>query len=435
MSALDLAALHALCGEALLSLDSARLMLDEARVTADDLEAEGLRPVWALLESRIRERRPLDGPSMCAALPTSMRGVLSEALALPALGVLPDRLAALREASVRRRAMEGLRQAAEALKTGRPLAEVAGLAREVPTLLEGVRGRVRETRGDTVAILDAAAQAWSEGRRVSLATGWRDLDEELRFVPNLHVVGAHPGVGKSALVAGLVRQWTRARVKVGVLAYEDDALDMQRRILACDAELSLAQMQGDVVPDAAQYQGAERACLARQGLEEFLLADDATPAGTIDDAVASIREMHARGCRAVVLDNMSCVRLDARDERHFEIEGALIKLRSTAVALKMPVLVIGHLKRGQSDGDELTKRPKLTDFAGAAAWERTARSACGMWWEDNQVRMRILKQTNGKTGGEFVVHVQASAATVVGVESWVAPERPAMRRHERREAP
>lgn len=412
---LDLAVLRALVGEARVSLDSARLLLDEARATAEDIADETLRGVWVLLETRIRARRELDAASIMASVKGQpMREVVASVLAAPALGVLAERLALVRERAVRARALEALRRATVALQAGSPVSEVATLARAVAPILDGVQGRVRETRGDTMAILDAAASAWTDGRRQSLPTGWHTLDAEWRLVPSLHVVGAHPGVGKSAFVAGLVRMWTRAKVKVGVLAYEDDAVDMQRRILACDACLSLAQMQGDAPVDGSEMSLVEDATRARIELEPYLLADDAY-GGTIADAIASAREMHARGARVIVLDNMSCVRLDGSDDRHLELEQALLQLRAVATSLKVPIIVVGHLKRGMSDGDELTKRPKLTDFAGAAAWERTCRSALGLWWDNNEVAMKVLKQTNGVSGGEFTLEVRQSAATVVGV--------------------
>ena len=100
-----------------------------------------------------------------------------------------------------------------------------------------------------------------------------------------------------------------------------------------------------------------------------------------------------------------------------------MEIRDLAVKhLKIPIIIVGHLKRGQSDGDESTKRPKLTDFANAAAWDRYVRSAVGMWWEGNEVHMRIMKQNNGRVGGEFVVRLHSGSACVVGVEEFQQPE-------------
>jgi hypothetical protein len=420
---LDVECLRALVGEAEVSLESARIILDESGVTPEDFDAQPLRGVWAVLEERVRTRRGLDGVARTQGLTAVQADVLAGALASPELGCLRERLGQLREASVRRQALDGLRRAAEALKSGKPLSEVAALASEVPGVLAGVRGRVRETTGDTMRIFESADAAWSDNKPLSLRTGWEDLDSRLRLMPQLHALGAQPGVGKSAVVAGLVRNWTAARVKVGVLAYEDDGVDMQRRILACDSNLSLACFFGDE-PPTGDIDDAVKAAEKRTALEPYLLVDDAEAAPRISDAVASIRQMHARGCRAVILDNLSCVRFDG-DERHHDIEAALIQLRRTALALRIPVIVVGHLKRGTTDGDELYKVPKLSDFAGAAAWERTSRSITGMWFDadTNETRMKILKQTNGARGGEFVCEVRASAAVVTDIRHAPQPKR------------
>lgn len=420
MSALETSVLRALVGEARLSLDSARMLLDEARASASDFTSAAHGEAFALLESRVRQRRELDAASVLANVttPGGVRGVLAEVLSAPELGVLSERLGVLRDAAIRRRAIEALREAAKAIQAGESLATVAERTRGALPILDGAKGRVRETRGDTMVIFDQAAETWTElasGGAKALRTGWRDLDEVWRLVPSLHVIGAHPGVGKSALVAGMVRKWTAAGIRVGVEAYEDDAIDMQRRILACDADISLAHLLGFELVTAEAHAQVERAASERQQREQFLLVDDA-PGPTIADAIASARELHARGARVILLDNMTCVRLDGDGERHLELEDALIRLRSVATSLRVPIIVIGHLKRGTTDGDELTKRPKLTDFAGAAAWERTCRSAIGMWREGDDVVARILKQTNAPSGGEFTMTAHRPSACVVGVE-------------------
>lgn len=401
-------------------------------VAAEDFATAGHGEIWRAYLALATKSQPIDLVTVSDTL--KMAGTLRAAggpayvsalvEAVPFAESAPEYAHIVREASVRRRALESLRRAAEALKTGIPLADVVQLAHDAPKVLAGARTRVRETIGDTMRILDAAATAWTEGRPASLATGWRDLDEQLRLLPTLHAIGAQPGVGKSALVAGMVRNWTKARVKVGVLAYEDDAIDMQRRIFACDAGLDLATMVGDRRPDERGFALAEKAATERQDLEKYLLADDADR-GTLSDVLASCREMHARGCRVVVLDNMSCVRLDGDDSDSLRngLERALLEIRDLAVkTLKIPIIIVGHLKRGQSDGDESMKRPKLSDFANGASWDRYVRSACGLWWENNEVHMHIMKQNNSKARGEFVVRFNSGAAVVTNVEAFEAPE-------------
>ena len=422
MSSLDTAALRALVGEAKLSLDGARLQLDEGQVTAEDLESDDMRSLWVAVEGRIRDRRAIDYATLSASLNPESREVLLSALSKPELGMLVDRLAAVREASVRRRAIDAMRKCAEAIRAGSPLADVSVMTQALPGILDGVRGRVRETTGDTMRLVDRAAEAWTNGRRMSVATGWSDFDATVRFFANLHAIGAQGGLGKSALVAGMVRNWTRAGIKTGVLAYEDDGLDLQQRILACDAGLSLAHLDGDVMPDERQFKAAEVAAVARQKLEKYLLVDDAGR-GTLPEALKSIREMAARGAKVVVLDNLSCVRLDGaeNDGRRLAIEDSLLELREAAKRNRIPVIVIGHLKRGQTDADETQRRPKLTDFAGSSAWDRYARSMCVLWRDNGAVKLTVVKQNKGSVGDEFTVYANSEAATVVDVQRYVEP--------------
>jgi len=419
---LEIESLKSLVGYAQNSQQAAIELLNTTGATADDVASADLRRLWVVVEDRLRRREPIDA----ASLAHTLRGAVSpetvfEVVQNGEIGSGYPRLEALRDRAIRRKLCErlkGILLQTESLSLG----SLADELRTTATQIDGGRGRVRSCVGDTMRILDSAEAAWKTGRAPSLPTGWTDFDSELRLIPNLHAIGAHPGAGKSAMVAGLVKNWTSRQIMTGVLSYEDDAVDMQRRILACQAGLSLAEISGDVQPRTAMMDYWAEAHGLREAAEKYLYADDAKPSGTILQVIASIRRMHSLGCQVVLLDNMSCVRMDGTDERHLALEDALIRIRETAVELKIPVIVIGHLKRGQSEMDELTKKPKLSDFAGAAAWERMSRSACGMWRDGDDVVLKILKQTNGKMGGEFTVQMKAESAVVVDIKHRDIPQ-------------
>ena len=414
----ELAAAQALWSLGTAHPETARRVLDETGARADDLTDEELRTVFATLEHRIRTLTPLDLVTLAHSLSekVSPQKILALDEFVPP-GSERERLEQLRDAASRRRCLDALRAVAVRLKEGSPLATIEADLRALPSLVAGAKPRVRSAVGDTVRIIDAAETAWKADKPTSLRTGWGDLDDVLRLTPNLHAIGAHPGVGKSALVAGLVHGWTHRGVMTGVLTWEDDAIDMQQRILACESELELKAIQGDRRITEAEMGRWSDAAPVRQDAERFLWVDDAHPRGTIADACASLRIMRAKGCAVGILDNVSCVRMDADRERHLELEGALLALRDTALELRMPVIVIGHLKRGQTSADEVTTEPKLSDFAGAASWERFARSCCGMWrLEDGVPGLVVLKQNAGAVGDRFKVQLRASAATVTGVE-------------------
>lgn len=428
---LDVAAMRALVGEANLSLESARLILDETGARAEDIEAVELRPLWAVLEARVRNRQPIDAVGVREALRSNGSPRLQESLMTvllePELGVTRERLGLLRDAGVRRRLVDALREVAQATQRGRPLAEVDSLLRAAPALLHGAGSRVRNARGDALAMLDHLEAAWTGKAVPHLRTGLGELDDVLGgLINNLIVIGARTGVGKSALVAGLVRNWVRAGVKVGVLAYEDDARDMEARIIACEAGVSVKHARGDLLPNEHQRTAIATAIEWWSKREHLLEVDDARPSGSAADVVASMRTMVARGCRVALLDNMTCVRLDqVNDKRHdLIVEAALRDIRDEAQGLHFPAIVVGHLKRGQTESDESQRPPKLSDFSNATAWENYARVALGMWHTPEGVGLRVLKQTNGPAGADFDIDFEHAAAVVTGARHRVASPRP-----------
>ena len=414
---LDLAALKALVGAASVSLEDARVILDETRACAEDVESAELRPVWAVIEARIRNRQPIDPIGVRHALrdePEHVREVALSVVLEAELGMGRERLALLRDAAVRRRLVESLRSIAVAAKSGKSLAELDAMLREAPGLLAGAGSRVRNCSGDAVALLDQLEVAWAGKSPPRLMMGMGDLDEVLGgLINNLVVVGARPGVGKSALVAGLVKRWTDAGVKVGVLSYEDDTRDMACRIVASVAGVSVKHARGDVYCNEFQRQAIADGLEWWSKREHLVETDDARPSGTARDVLASMRTMVDRGCRVVLLDNMTCVRLDAGDRRHdLVLEEALRDIRSEAQHLRIPAIVVGHLKRGDSERDEAQKPVKLSDFSNSTAWENYARIALGMWRGDDGVKLRVLKQTNGPAGQDFDVELEQAAALV-----------------------
>lgn len=412
---LDMQAIRALGALLASRNDEAVRTIDSVGVSAEDFVAPGLRSFWAVLEEHARTRRPVD-PFLVAETLKSKIDPVSVVVALQD-GVSPGTerhwLERLRETSARRRLVESMRDIARASNAGVPLSELETAVRALPQLV-AAKGRVRSAVGDTARIVSEADVAWAAKQSPLVRTGWEELDAEWRITPNLHAVGAGPGVGKSSFVAGLVRNWTERRVTCGVLAYEDDGLDLQRRVLAATAGLDVAGVAGHRLLDEEEHERLGKAYPVRGELERFLLLDDAHPRGKVSDVCASLRQMRAQGAQVGVLDNLSCVRFDGT-ERHLAIEDALLQLREVALELRMGLLVIGHLKRRDTGEPEETVEPRMSDFAGAASWERFARSMLGLWRTESGVKLKVLKQTLGRWGARFDVHVAEGAATVASV--------------------
>lgn len=423
MSAFDIEALKALAGQISVDPYIAGEILDETGACADDLEAAGLRPLWACLESRARARQKADAATLIEALKGHVeKAVIVDVVVNADLGVTHQRMARLHEMAVRRRLIDAARAFAVAAKDqARPMAEVQELLQRIPELMTLNTSRVENCGNDMIAMVDDLEQAWSGKRPPTLRTGFDAIDDVLGgLIPNLHVIGAHAGVGKSALVAGLIRNWLKAGVRVGFLSYEDDRRDMERRIVALEAGVSLKHVRGDLLPTMAQRSEIGEAMANWSPLFAKLEADDKKPSGSLPEVVSSMRRMVALGCRVVVLDHLGEVAL-SRSERHdLDIAETLKAIRDIAKHHQIPVVVCAHMKRGATSEDETTTAPKLTDFAFSAAIERQARVALGLWREagrDDGINCKVLKQTNGAAGHTLWLRLRASAAIVTNADS------------------
>lgn len=425
---LDLLALKALVGVARVSLEEARIVLDDTRANAEDLSDVTLRPVWSVLEARVRNRQPLDVVGVKHALksqPAAVQAVAVDCLLDPELGQPRERLGLLRETAIRRRLVDAMRSIVTATKGEATLSELDALTRRLPALLSSGSSRVRNCAGDGLAMMDRLDAFWNGKGEPRLHMGMGELDEVLGgLINNLIVLGARPGVGKSALVAGLVKNWIGEGVKVGVLCYEDDARDMHARVIASIAGVEVKHARGDLMPNPAQQSMMVDGFDWFTKREHLLEVDDARPSGSSADVLRSMRQMVDRGCRVVVLDNLTCVRLDGpTDTRHdLLVAQTLADIRGEAQALRVPAIVVGHLKRGDGVSDEATKPPKLSDFSSSTAWDSYARVALGMWRGENGPCLRVLKQTNGPSGQDFDVDFNAAAALVVGMRRMREPE-------------
>jgi hypothetical protein len=416
---LDVSALRALVGLAGLSIDEAASLLEESGVQVEDVP-EPAQALWAVVLDRLRRRLQLDLATIRESMKTHGQAAVvlaCDILGRPEIcGLTGERLALVRDAGVRARYITSLRSAAMAAKAGAPLHELEHLARDAADAAISTGGRVRNCQGDALAHAAYLQSRWDGTTPAPLVTGWPDFDDVVSLVPNLISLGARAGVGKTAFVAGLVRNWTSKGIRVGLVSYEDDARDLGARLMAQRAGVDLRTMAGDVRPNSTAMEMIQDAMAWWSEAAKCLETDDKRPPGRIEDAISSIRNMRRHGCAVAILDNLTCVRMDGGDERFdLVVERALADLRSEAQSLQMPIIVVGHIKRGQSEVDESRHPPRPSDFRNASAWENYSRVVLGMWLDGNGVALRVLKQTKGKSYVDFSVDMAVQAAVVTGL--------------------
>lgn len=406
--------LRALAGEASISGPQALETLAVSRATVDDFQDIEARKIWTALELLIRENKPIDAVVLASRVqgvdPKRVRSVVLDA----DVGVLHGRLALLHEQGTRRRFLASLRAIAVMVQNqGATLGEAISQAQK---MLGGWHDDTRDVEMADSAVfsfIDEVEKVQTGEREPILKTGIEAWDAAIGGLqPTLTVIGAMPGVGKSALVAGIVKNLCSQGTRVGLLSLEDERTWIVRRLVAHEARIP-AFFLGARRLDHSQM---ERFGPAAETVHKWLtnLAIEDRSGLHVADVVASARRMiSTQGVKAVIVDHLGEIAM-SRTERHdLDVADVLRELRTIAKVTRVPVVVLTHLRRREGLG--VDSQPKATDFANSSGVERMARVACGIWKDADtgDLNCSVLKQTNGMAGVTFTLRMNRSAGIVI----------------------
>lgn len=411
---IEFSCLQAIAGEASLSGQQVLEALEITKASIDDLADPEARKIWAALESLIREGKPIDAVVLASKVPTvdgrKVRSVVLQA----DIGTLHGRLTVLHEAATRRRYLEALRGLAGAIKNkSASLTDIISEAQKsIGAWQDDSRG-VEMADSSVFAFIDEVEKIQNGERAPILKTGIEAWDAAIGGLQStLTVVGAMPGVGKSAFVAGVVRNLCSQGVRVGLLSLEDERSWIVRRLIAHESRVP-AFFLGTKRLDSGQLERFAAGAETVHGWLRNLAIDDRSGLN-VREVVASARRMiSTEGVKVVFVDHLGEIAV-SRTERHdLDVADVLRELRTIAKVTRVPVVVLTHLRRREGLG--VDGQPKATDFANSSGVERMARVAVGLWKDGDtgDLNCSVLKQTNGAAGVTFTLRMNRSAGIVI----------------------
>ncbi len=411
---LEAQTLAALANAAAVDLPTALAALDAVQLAGEDFSEEPLRRVWAVMEPMLRDNRVPDMFAVEALLGASAnRALLSELFLSQDSGHPLERMRLMRDLSDRRKALESLRRVAVVLQdTTQTFANAISEAGKALQGFEGKGEAARPGSEDVFALLDHLEQVQAGTREPVLRTGIEALDGVIGGLqPTLTIIGALPGVGKSAVLASILRNLGGNKVRCGLLSLEDERGWLTRRLLAEAAAVPLFVLANRPLTSAQKRRIDDTAQGVYDTLQNIII--DGRPALGVPEVVASAREMVTRyGAKAILVDHLGEIRLQRSDRHDLDIADALLQLRAIAKTYRVPVVVACHLKRREGLG--IDSEPRLTDFAFSAAVERMARVALGLSRNgENGLTVHVLKQTNGQAGVSVDLRLNGPAGTVL----------------------
>lgn len=251
----------------------------------------------------------------------------------------------------------------------------------------------------------------SRGKPVGLSWGYRELNT-LTFglrESEMIVIAARPGIGKTALALNVAERIAVDQGEpIGFMSLEMSAEALALRIACSRARVnSRSFYQNEKVSDE-HLREFIRAAKSIEGAPIHIIE---APMISISQLRSSARRLHSKhGIKALFVDYLQLVQpsgLGGRnDSREREVAQVSAGLKSLAMELKIPVIVLSQLNR---EGGKREGGPQLVDLRESGAIEQDADIVCLLSRKESKEEMRsegattaevyVAKNRNGPVGG------------------------------------
>ena len=294
---------------------------------------------------------------------------------------LPGIVAAFREERRRREFRLATERLLQHLDSDFPTDDARTIVQELDRL-----SRPTGTRSAT-HVRDGLAEIFTRGELPHVPLGIARLTD-FRIVPgNLTVIGARPGVGKTAMLGTIALAAARAGWRALLVSLEMSALEIRQRLLAGAAEVSMTDIQHSV------YSPKLTAAATELGTLDLWIEDEAN--ARIDlEAIGDLVRAFAAHQSVILVDYLQLVTTRARFERRYEQIGHVCReLKHLAVTHGVPIIVAAQLSRGA----EQHAKPQLSDLRESGEIEQTADKVMFIHRDGEECALRVAKYRQGPT--------------------------------------
>ena len=238
---------------------------------------------------------------------------------------------------------------------------------------------IRELLSQTLDRLEAL---YDRGESITgVPTGYIDIDEQLSGLQpsNLVIIGARPGIGKTAMALGMAAHAAmQANVPVLFFSLEMSHLELTQRLLSAEAQVDSTRMRNGRLHDSDWPKISH----AIGRLAESPIFIDDNPNLTVMDIRAKARRLRSReGLGLVVVDYVQLMTgRGSAESRQVEVSEISRGLKILARELEVPVVALSQLSRTLEARAD--KRPMLADLRESGcmpARTRLLRADTGGW--------------------------------------------------------
>lgn len=279
--------------------------------------------------------------------------------------------------------------------------KIDGLIRDMETL-QGTRQSEAKALSDVVK--EYKDQYFCEKPDGKLLTGINAIDDLCGGLEggDMIVIGARPGVGKSALVTQITSHFADLGKKVGFYNLEMKEKQVYERFVVSESGISLSRLK-----NAVCFLGdeEERFRAANEKLEKRTNINLITGGGK---KVGEIRnESRHMGYDVIIVDYLQLLQPDAtyRGNRVAEVGNISKSLKQMAMEFNVPVIALSQMNR-TSEARE-TKEPTMSELREAGDIEQDASIVILMWNVNENDRskkgIKIEKNRQGTAGKSVLI--------------------------------
>lgn len=228
-----------------------------------------------------------------------------------------------------------------------------------------------------------------------IKTGFYKLDDCLGGLEggDVTVIGARPGVGKSAIVTQMIGQMAKKGYRVGYFNLEMNESQVYERFVSRLAELSLTRVRR-----AKSFLGGEEEAFNKAN-EEMSGYDVIISTGSKSVSEVKAESRH-QNFDVIIIDYLQLIKADRYYANRASEVGDISKaIKALASELHVPIILLSQLNR-VSESKE-TKEPTMAELRESGDIEQDASNIILMWNVSEKNRsfkgLKVEKQRQGET--------------------------------------
>jgi len=221
-----------------------------------------------------------------------------------------------------------------------------------------------------VDYIETAQEARDNGKTIGIPTGIYEVDKNCGGLhnSNLIVVGARPGMGKTALALSLAVNMGKKGFKVGFVSTEMSGVEVGLRLMSLISNVPSEKLRNANLSE----QDYSKLMLASGKLKDLPIRVFDRPSCTLSDIMVQARAwMLTGGVDVLMVDYLQRLQSDVKqDSRVREVGKYASGLKTVARSMKIPVIALSQINRSSTKREE--KRPTMSDLRDSGEIEQEA---------------------------------------------------------------